>query len=82
MEENEKEITSPIKAIRAKCLDCCCGSANEVKLCTCTGCPLFAFRFGKNPFRKTKEMTDEEKAELAERLRLGRESKKETKVSC
>ena len=25
---------TPMKAIRAKCLDCCCGSSNEVRLCT------------------------------------------------
>ena len=37
------------KAIRLKCLDCCCGSANEVKLCTCDSCPLFPYRFGHNP---------------------------------
>ena len=75
MEENEKEITSPIKAIRAKCLDCCCGSSNEVKLCTCTRCALYAFRFGKNPYRKTRELTDEERAEAAERMKKAREAK-------
>mgnify|MGYP003324784237 CR=1 FL=1 len=25
---------TPIKAIKAKCLDCCCNQQNEVKLCT------------------------------------------------
>lgn len=24
---------TPMKAIRAKCLDCCCGQAKEVRLC-------------------------------------------------
>jgi hypothetical protein len=48
-----KRLT-PIKAIRAKCLDCCCGSSNEVKLCPCDGtqsglCPLYPYRLGKNP---------------------------------
>ena len=37
------------KAIRLKCLDCCCGSAQEVRLCTCDLCPLFPYRFGHNP---------------------------------
>lgn len=46
----EKRVT-PIKAIRLKCLDCCCGSSHEVKLCTVSKCPLYAFRFGKNPNR-------------------------------
>lgn len=44
----EKRVT-PIKAIRLKCLDCCCGSSHEVKLCTVTQCPLYLFRLGKNP---------------------------------
>ena len=39
----EKRLT-PIKAIRAKCLDCCCGNSNEIKLCTCTGCALYPYR--------------------------------------
>ena len=43
---------SPMKVIREKCLDCCCGSANEVKLCSITDCPLWPFRMGKNPWRK------------------------------
>ena len=42
---------TPMKAIRKKCLDCCCGSSNEVSLCTVTKCSLYAFRFGKNPNR-------------------------------
>ena len=42
---------TPLKAIRAKCLDCCCGQAHEVKLCPCSDCPLYQFRFGKNPNR-------------------------------
>lgn len=39
----------PLKAIRAKCLDCCCGSAHEVRLCPCEDCSLYPYRFGKNP---------------------------------
>lgn len=46
----EKRIT-PLKAIRLKCLDCSCGSPKEVKLCTAEACPLYPFRFGKNPKR-------------------------------
>lgn len=42
---------TPMKAIRAKCLDCCCGSSNEVRLCTIEKCPLYPYRFGKNPNR-------------------------------
>jgi len=49
----EKRIT-PIKAIRLKCLDCCCGSSYEVQRCTCEAepnyCPLYPYRLGKNPY--------------------------------
>lgn len=48
----EEKHISPLKAIRLKCLDCCCGSSNEVKLCTVKHCPLYPYRFGKNPNRQ------------------------------
>ena len=41
---------SPIKAIRAKCVDCCVGDLSEVRKCVATSCPLWPFRMGKNPF--------------------------------
>ena len=34
------------KAIRLKCLDCCCGNSAEVRRCTCTSCPLWRYRMG------------------------------------
>lgn len=40
---------TPMKAIRAKCLDCCCGQAREVKLCACESCPLYPYRMGHRP---------------------------------
>lgn len=43
---------TPLQAIRKKCLDCCCGQANEVRLCVCKDCTLYEFRFGHNPARK------------------------------
>lgn len=63
------EITNPVKAIRAKCLDCCCGSAEEVKLCTCAYCALHPFRLGKNPYRTKREYTEEQKAAMVAQLR-------------
>lgn len=54
-------ITNPAKAIRAKCLDCCCGSSKEVEQCTCeASCSLWPFRFGKNPYRKARHYSDEQ----------------------
>lgn len=54
--------TSPIKAIREKCLDCCGGNSNEVRLCPAEDCPLWHFRFGKNPYRKP--MSEEQREKL------------------
>ena len=61
-------LQNPVKAIRAKCLDCCCGSQTEVKLCTCTDRSLYPFRFGKNPYRKS-NLTEEQREALRERMR-------------
>lgn len=58
--------TNPVKVIREKCLDCCCGSMKQVELCPCeSNCPLWPFRFGKNPFRKKVQKTEEQKARFA-----------------
>jgi len=65
--------TSPIKAIREKCLECCCGSSQEVKLCEISDCALYPFRFGKNPYNR-KTYTEEQKAAIAERLKNARNS--------
>lgn len=62
----EKHITRS-KAIRLKCLDCCCGSSNEVKLCTVEGCSLWPYRLGHSPYRK--EMSQEEKEKRVGNLR-------------
>ncbi len=40
---------TPLKAIREKCLQCCCGSYKEVRECEVTDCALYAFRHGKRP---------------------------------
>ena len=61
--------TNPVKAIREKCLDCCCGSATEVNLCTITDCALYPFRNGKNPYRKQRERSPEELEALREHAR-------------
>lgn len=45
----QTKIYTPLKAIRLKCLDCVCGSVNEVKLCPCTDCTLWPYRLGHRP---------------------------------
>lgn len=42
----EKRITRA-KAIRLKCLDCCCYQSAEVRQCPSTECPLWRYRMGK-----------------------------------
>ena len=63
---NETNLT-PIKAIKAKCLDCCCGDRAMVKECPSKDCPLWAFRLGKNPNR-SRNMTDEQRDAARKRL--------------
>ena len=41
----EERITRG-KAIRLKCLDCCCDNSAEVRRCTVTKCPLWRYRMG------------------------------------
>jgi hypothetical protein len=40
---------TPMKSIRAKCLECSGNSSNEVKLCAIFECALHPYRFGKRP---------------------------------
>lgn len=68
-------ITAPLKAIRAKCIDCSAGSVEEIRACAVTTCPLFAFRAGRNPYRTKRELTDEQKAKLRAQLERGRATK-------
>ena len=42
-------MLTPMKAIRAKCLDCCAGSQAEVRLCPMPDCPLWPYRKGHRP---------------------------------
>lgn len=52
---------TPLKAIRAKCMDCTAGQFIEIRLCTCTECPLYEYRMGKRP--KDKSITEEVETE-------------------
>lgn len=35
------------KAIRLKCIDCCCGNMAEVRKCPAENCSLWRYRMGK-----------------------------------
>ena len=64
--------TNPVKAIREKCLDCSGGSSSEVKACPVNGCALHPFRFGKNPYRTPRTLTEEQREAIKERLARSR----------
>lgn len=55
-------IKTPIKAIRAKCVDCCAGSYKEVAICTAVNCSLYPYRMGKRP--RTRIVTPEDQMEI------------------
>lgn len=42
-------IPKPLKAIRAKCIDCSGGSEKEVRECVVKNCALFPYRMGRYP---------------------------------
>jgi hypothetical protein len=63
---------NPLKALRLRCLDCCCGSAPEVRKCTAVACPSWPFRMGTNPFRAKRVLSDEQKQAMAQRLAKAR----------
>jgi hypothetical protein len=69
-----EQITNPVKAIRAFCMECSCGQTSEVKECPIVKCPLYPFRMGKNPYRQRREMSEEQKQVLADRLKEARKS--------
>ena len=43
---------SPLRALRARCIDCCAAQPSEVRLCTAVACPSWPFRMGANRWRK------------------------------
>jgi hypothetical protein len=68
LHEPIEPITSPLKAIRANCVDCMGGQARLVSSCELAGCPLWNYRMGKNPFR-TRKVSEEERERLRTRMK-------------
>lgn len=48
---------TPMRAIRAKCLECSNGQVKEVRLCPIKRCALYEYRLGHRP--KDEEFTAE-----------------------
>ena len=51
-----KKLT-PMKAIRAYCLECSGDSFRNVKLCVMSDCPLYPYRMGRRPKIEAKPPT-------------------------
>lgn len=81
-----KKHNSPVKAIRENCIECMGGQESEgyikrIVECVSSDCALFDFRFGKNPYH-TQNLTDEQRKERADRLKLARShDKRKAKVA-
>ncbi len=50
-----KRLT-PVKAIRAKCKDCCVNQLAKIRKCQITDCPLHPYRMGKRPKQKCEQL--------------------------
>lgn len=57
-----EKILTPIKSIRAKCIECSAGSFIEVKMCPVIKCPLHPYRLGHRP-KGNKSIVDDEQNE-------------------
>ena len=72
--EEQKTLT-PVKAIRAKCIECSGGNRSEADRCQIKDCPLYAYRHGKNTNRKPRVMTEEQRERMRENLEKAREKR-------
>jgi hypothetical protein len=73
----EPHIYTPLRAIRRKCLDCCCGSSQEVSLCPVHSCSLHPYRFGKRPGAVKRKATPAQ----IERLKKARDARLKGQIS-
>ena len=64
-----KVFEKPLDAIREKCLDCSVYEEKEVKLCPCTDCSLWPFRFGTTPYKQKRAISEEQRQAAAERMK-------------
>ena len=72
--------TSPLKAIRANCVDCMCGSERLVRECAASKCPLWPFRMAKNPWHG---LAGKAGAPLSqERLEAMAQGRKKARLPC
>ncbi len=56
---------SPIKAIRAACIDCSGSNAAEARKCVLVNCPLWPLRMGVSPFHASSANARLDQAKIA-----------------
>ncbi len=57
---------TPLKAIKARCLDCC--GDDHPRKCVCINCPLYPFRLGKNTLLPKRQISDSHRASLMKNI--------------
>lgn len=77
LRNGKEKSTTPLEAIKDFCMECCGYQRDEVKNCTAPKCALYSFRLGKNPYRKSKDYSEDELEKMRERIRKAREKKNE-----
>ncbi len=70
---NRKPI---LQALRERCVDCCGGSVQEVRLCTAVACAAWPFRMGTDPWRAKVVLSEDKKNLLRDRLAASRAAKR------
>ena len=63
-----EHVPSVLKAVKKHCIECSGYQRDEVKHCTVTKCYLWPFRLGKNPYRKKRELSEEQKIAMSNRM--------------
>ena len=67
---------TPMKAVKAKCIECCGGSIHEAKKCHINDCPLWNFRPGTRR-RQPRTMSAEQRQAVSERFAAARAAKQQ-----
>lgn len=63
--------TTPLRAIKQQCLQCVGGNFNHVKDCKEENrCTLWKYRLGKNPNKKKRVLTEEQRDAICQRFKL------------
>ena len=70
--DKSKKRKTPVKAMREMCIECMGGRGSEdyrrrMKECVSVDCPIFAFRFGKDPNRSP-NLSDDQRKRMANRM--------------